>query len=298
MKIDLTKLKREKSIQELLEFSIINIDKPVEHTSFDVDSRVKGMLRLRKTSHFGTLDPMVTGVLPVALNRACKLLDYFMHRDKVYVGEMHIHKSVNKKDLEKEMKKFIGIIEQMPPIKSSVKRALRKRRVNDFKILKFDEEKRNVEFIADVEAGTYIRKLCSDLGDKLGCGAHMTKLRRTRAGLFDDKNLITIEKVFEVVEKYKQGDETGLRKILIPAEIITELYPVVQVKEELVKNLLQGKAIHKGIVKEVDKMKLGEVFLVFYKERFIGVYDRVEKKCKTKDDIYGKAKFVMQEMKG
>jgi len=296
--VNLTKLKQEKSIQELLEFSIINIDKPVEHTSFDVDSRVKNALGLRKTSHFGTLDPMVTGVLPVGLNRTCKLLDFFMHRDKVYVGEMHIHKPIDRKNLEEEMKKFIGIIEQMPPIKSSVKRALRKRKVNEFKILKFDKEKRNVEFLADVEAGTYIRKLCSDLGDKLGCGAHMTKLRRTKAGLFDDKDIVSIEKFFEAVKKYRQGDETLLREILIPAEIITELYPVVQAKENMVKNLLQGKAIHKDILKEVDKMKLGDIFLVFYEERFIGVYDRVNKKCKTKDDIYGKAKFVMQEMKG
>ena len=296
--MDLEKIRKNKSIKELLEFSIINVDKPSGPTSFDVVEKIMKIFGARKTGHFGTLDPKVTGVLPVAINRACKLTDFFMHRDKVYVGEMHLHKSVSRKDLEKEMKNFVGMIKQKPPVKSSVKRVLRKRRVNEFKILEFDEGKRNVKFLADVEAGTYIRKLCSDLGDILGCGAHMTKLRRTKAGIFDDESLVTIGKFFEAVEKYKQGDEILLRKILIPAEIISELYPVVQVEESMIKNLLQGKAIHKGIIKEVDNLELGVIFLVFNKERFIGVYDRVEKKCKTKDDIYGKAKFVMQEIKG
>jgi len=84
--VDLEKLKKEKSILELLEFGIINIDKPSGPTSFDVSHFVKKVLNLRKTSHFGTLDPKVTGVLPVALNRACKLTGFFLGEDKEYNG--------------------------------------------------------------------------------------------------------------------------------------------------------------------------------------------------------------------
>ena len=86
---------KEKPIQELLEFSIINVDKPAGMTSFDVVEKIRKILGLRKTSHFGTLDPMVTGVLPVALNRTCKLSGFFMGHDKEYVGKMKIHKEIS-----------------------------------------------------------------------------------------------------------------------------------------------------------------------------------------------------------
>ena len=94
--MDLEKIKKQKTIKELLEFSIINVDKPSGPTSFQIDEKIKKWLNLRKTSHFGTLDPKVTGVLPVALNRACKLSDYFMHKDKTYVGVMHLHEKIAK----------------------------------------------------------------------------------------------------------------------------------------------------------------------------------------------------------
>ena len=85
MKIDIEKIKQEKSIKELLEFGILNIDKPSGPTSFSVSDFVREKLKglgVRKTSHFGTLDPKVTGVLPIALNRACKLTGYFMKKKK------------------------------------------------------------------------------------------------------------------------------------------------------------------------------------------------------------------------
>ena len=100
MNIDIEKIRKEKPIKELLEFSIINIDKPTGPTSFSVSQFVKKSLNLRKTSHLGTLDPMVSGVLPVATNRACRLNDYLMHRDKTYVGIMRLHKEIDDKVLE------------------------------------------------------------------------------------------------------------------------------------------------------------------------------------------------------
>src|SRR3989344_879306 len=127
--IDIKKIREEKPIKELLEFCIINVDKPADCTSFDVADKIRRIFDARKTGHFGTLDPMVTGVLPVALNRACKLVGYFMHRDKTYIGKMQLHKDISKEELKKEMKKFIGKIKQMPPVKSAVKRQLREREV-------------------------------------------------------------------------------------------------------------------------------------------------------------------------
>src|SRR3989304_2134583 len=115
--IDIEKIKKGKTIAELLEFGIINIDKPSGPTSFDVSEFVMKTLGLRKTSHFGTLDPKVTGVLPIALNRACKLTGFFLGEDKEYVGIMRIHEDISIEKLKEVIdNKFIGKITQLPPV--------------------------------------------------------------------------------------------------------------------------------------------------------------------------------------
>ena len=135
MELNIETLKSQKTTKELLQFSIINIDKPTGPTSFSISKFVKDSLRLSKTSHLGTLDPQVTGVLPVALSRACRLNEYLMHRDKTYVGIMRLHEDISDEKLEKEIKSFIGKITQLPPKKSKVKREERIREVKKFEIL-------------------------------------------------------------------------------------------------------------------------------------------------------------------
>ena len=120
------------SILELLEFGIINIDKSSGPTSFNVSDFVRKSLGLRKTSHFGTLDPKVTGVLPIALNRACKLTGYFLGEDKEYVGIMRIHEKIGLKKIQKLInEKFLGNIKQIPPVRSRVARIEREREIMD-----------------------------------------------------------------------------------------------------------------------------------------------------------------------
>ncbi len=190
--MNIEKIKQQKSIQELLEFGIINIDKPAGCTSFDVVDKIRRILKLRKASHFGTLDPMVTGVLPIALNRACKLTGFFIGEDKEYVGEMRIHEDIELEKIEKMIReKFIGKIIQLPPVKSRVKRQEREREVMKFDLL--EKNGQNIKFHAEVQGGTYIRKLIHDLGQALGINAHMTKLRRTRAGIFLEKDSVKLE---------------------------------------------------------------------------------------------------------
>lgn len=245
--IDIDKIRKEKPLKELLEFSIINVNKPSRITSFGVVERIKNILGVTKTGHFGTLDLKVTGVLPIALGRACKLCEYFMHHDKVYVGKMHLHSDISEEKLKQEIEKFNGKIMQKPPVKSAVKRVLRQRTVNKFEITEKNE--RTASFIADVEAGTYIRKLIADLGENIG-GAHMTELKRIQAGLFKQENSYEIEEITKAFELWKEkADETKLREILIPAEIITELLPVVQVKpdEKIIRDLLNGIALKNRI---------------------------------------------------
>ena len=288
--INIQKIQSSKPIKEILEFCIINVDKPAGCTSFDTSEKIRKIFSGRKTGHFGTLDPMVTGVLPIALNRACKLIGYFMHHDKVYIGKFRIHSDINQKELANQMEKFTGKIKQLPPVKSAVKREIRERTINKFEIIKFN--KKIIEFIADVEAGTYIRKLISDLGDTIG-GAHMTELRRIRAGIFDIKNSYSISDIENAFEKFKKGDETELRRILIPAEIISEILPVVQVKEKNLKQILTGKPIFKKDIassnfEKLEASKNVNLFVAFLKDRFIGVYRII-----NEGDVVAKAEFVM-----
>lgn len=225
MNINIDKIKSEKSIKDLLNFSIINLDKPSGPTSFTVSSFVKHLLSLTKTSHLGTLDPMVSGVLPISLNRACRLSDYFMHRDKTYVGIMRLHSDVKKSELKKVIQKFIGKINQLPPVRSRVRRAERMREIKSFDILEVDGK--DILFKTRVQAGTYIRKLVHDMGEEIG-GAHMLELRRTEAGIFSEPSF-TLYDLEKAVGLFEKGDESLLRAMLIPGEMVCKVLPVLYI---------------------------------------------------------------------
>jgi len=277
----------EKPIQELLNFSIINMDKPAGPTSFGVDSIVKKMLNAKKISHAGTLDPAVGGVLPLMINRACRLSDYFMHRNKAYAGIMRVHREIERKELEKEISKFIGKIIQLPPVKSRVKRVEREREVFSFKIL--EQDGKDFLFETEVQAGTYIRKLCDDIGKQIG-GAHMLELRRTKAGIFSEESIVSLYQLEEAVNEWKKGNEKELRKILIPAdEALVKVMPKVEIKEEAIKQLLTGKPLFKqDVLSEKEKhIELEDKFALFSENRFIGVYRRVDE-----GEIIARAEFV------
>ncbi len=272
-------------LKDLLEFGIINIDKSSGPTSFNVSDFVRKKLGLRKTSHFGTLDPKVTGVLPIALNRACKLTGYFMGHDKTYIGIMRIHEEKNMEEIQKIIdKKFMGKIQQLPPVKSRVKRAIREREIMKFKLLEQDEK--NIVFEAKVQAGTYIRKLISDLGDDIG-GAHMLELRRTQAGIFEEKKSVTL---YEFEEALK--DEKKLEKIITPGEIIKTVYPVVEINKDNLIQIFTGKPIHRDNLINKKTFKKGETVCIFYKKQFIGMYEVI-----NSTEIFAKSKFVMQPIK-
>ena len=294
-------------IEKLLSFGIINIDKPSGPTSFTVSEHVmkqirKGGVKIRKTSHFGTLDPKVTGVLPVALGRACRLTGYFIGHDKIYIGIMQVHKENDIKTLQKLINNnFTGKIQQLPPIKSRVKRAIREREVKRWELLESSEDKKSFLFIAEVQGGTYIRKLCSDLGEmeEVG-GAHMLELRRIQAGVFNENDkefpitdLYELEKAIESLEK---GDETLIRKIVMPGEeAIKKIMNVVYVKNDKarIKQLLTGKPVYKEDVVarfDISKIKGNEIFAVFTggEDRFL----EIAQKPVGEGKVIGKSLFV------
>jgi len=291
MKINIEKLRQKKTINELLEFGIIILDKPENMTSFDVSDFVRRKLKLRKTSHFGTLDPMVTGVLPIALNRACKLTGFFLGEDKEYFGMMRIHDDISLEKIKEAIKKeFIGKIIQMPPVKSRVKRQEREREIKKFEIL--EKNGKDVSFIVECQGGTYIRKLVHDLGEEMGIGAHMIKLRRIRAGIFKEKQSMIKEQFEKAVEEYERGNEKNLREMIIPAEVVGTIYPAVEIRKEFIDKLLHGAPIdNKFLIKE-KKFEKNKIVSVFSEEQFIGMYKLVNEK-----NIFAKSEFVLQPIK-
>jgi len=290
--MNLEEIKSKKTTKELLEFGMINIDKPSGPTSFDISDFVRKKLGLRKTSHFGTLDPKVTGVLPIALNRACKLTGYFLGEDKEYVGIMRVHDEIDLEKVKKMIKnKFLGKITQMPPIKSRVKRQYRQREIKNFEL--FEKDDKNILFLAEVQGGTYIRKLLHDLGEELEIGAHMLGLRRIRAGIFKEETIVNLYDFEKAVDEYSEGkgNDELLRAIIIPAEIVGEVYPIVEINNGNLKSILTGKPIYKKDLKESTKVKKDEEITVLCEGKFIGMYKVIRGK-----DIFAKAQFVLQPL--
>ncbi|MBU2576592.1 MAG: RNA-guided pseudouridylation complex pseudouridine synthase subunit Cbf5 [Nanoarchaeota archaeon] len=275
-------------MKDLLNFSLINIDKPAGPTSYSISEFIQRQLNLSKTSHMGTLDPKVTGVLPITLGRACKLAGYFIKHDKSYVGVLETHKEQDIKKLQKLIdNKFMGKILQTPPHRSAVKREEREREVYSWKLTEASEDNKSFLFETRVQGGTYIRKLCSDLGDMIG-GAHMGELRRTEAGIFDESTLVKLDDFVEAVKEYKIGNEARLKKMLLPAEdAIRKVLPVVEVDKSAIKALHMGKPLLYSNVKGDLNLKPGEVFALFYENQFIGVYKKTDE-----ENIFGRSEFV------
>lgn len=294
--MNIEEIKSKKTINELLEFGIINIDKPSGPTSFSVSEYVCKRLNLRKTSHFGTLDPKVTGVLPVALNRACKLTGYFLGEDKEYSGVMRIHEEIDLDKIREIIKeKFLGKITQMPPVKSRVKRQDREREIYTFELL--EKNGKDILFRVKCEGGTYIRKLIDDLGKETGIGAHMLELRRISAGVFneEDKKYPTVNMYDfdKAVHEYENGNDELLRKIIIPGEVVGKAYPVLEIKGDDLQQILTGKPIHKKDVLKDEGWKVESIVSCFCNNQFIGMYKIFRGK-----EIFARPEFVMQKMGG
>jgi len=242
----------EKKLSELISRSVINVDKPTGMTSNDVVITIKKMFNLKRCGHTGTLDPRVTGVLIVALENATKAMPVMMRLDKEYEGVLYLHKDVDKTKLEKVISEhFIGEIIQVPPVKSHVARKARKRKVYYFDILEKNEK--NVKFRTKVESGTYIRKLCSDIGEKLGIKAHMKELRRIAVGHFKIAQSHSLDEIKNAYKSCKEGKETSLKNILIPIEKATS-----HVKKVYVKDLSVSSVRHGAPIKSSDIVKLGK----------------------------------------
>lgn len=196
----------------------VSLDKPPGPTSHEVVAWVKRVLDIEKAGHSGTLDPRVTGILPVMLGDATKIVESLLTAGKEYICLMRVHSSIPRNKVAGVCAEFEGVIYQKPPLKSSVKRQLRSREIYYLEILEIDGPR--VLMKVGCEAGTYIRKLCHDIGLALGTGAHMEELRRVKSGPFvEDGTLVTLHQLKDAYVIYKEtGDETKLRSVVQPVE--------------------------------------------------------------------------------
>lgn len=242
------------------EKSFVVIDKPPGKTSHKVAEIVRILLKQQKSGHLGTLDPDATGVLIVTLNKATKVFS-FLNQDKEYIGIMHMHRDVGKEELLEAFRKFTGEIIQIPPKRSAVKRAPRKRKIYSLDLLEISG--REVLFHVSCESGTYIRKLCSDIGEYLGSGAHLYELRRIKQGPISIDDAVTLYQLEEASrEFFLNNNPAPIEKIVKPVDILIP-FKKIYINQEYIKNLYSGQQIKKAWIKSSEDFEKNQTVAIF-----------------------------------
>ena len=290
---------------------IINVYKEAGYTSFDVVARLRGILKVKKIGHTGTLDPDATGVLPVCVGKATKLCDMLTDKDKVYEcvmalgietdtydmsGRILERKSVgaSEEEVRNAIECFVGDIMQVPPMYSALKVNGKKlyelaregieierkaRPVKIFSIDILDMKLPEVTMRIHCSKGTYIRSLCHDIGEKLGCGGAMRSLIRTRVSIFDIADARTLDEVERIV---KAGNLDG---IMMPLDQAFEGMPTVFVipDEDAIRLAINGAGIEQERVfaESLSSFDEGDKYRIYLPDnRFLGVYTFTDSKFK------------------
>jgi tRNA pseudouridine55 synthase len=249
---------------------IISLNKPKDITSQDAVTKVKKILKVKKAGHTGTLDPMATGLLLICINKATRLASYFLNLDKEYRAVMKLGESTDTQDaygkvisktdfieidkyiIEETLKSFKGNILQQPPMFSALKhegeplyKLARKgieierqsREVNIYDIELLNINMPYVTFRAVCSKGTYIRTLCDDIGKKLGVGAHLSELERTKIGTFRIEESLSIEEL-----KSLDINEPDSKGVYTMDEALSWM-PELKINEEMIKAVMHGNPI-------------------------------------------------------
>lgn len=242
----------DRSVGELLRGGVVILDKPSGPTSHQATAWARDALHLSRIGHGGTLDPYVSGVLPLTLGKAVRLTDVVLSSDKQYICLMRLHDDRPEKRIREVMGRFVGRIYQLPPVRSAVKRQLRIRRISRLEIL--DIRGREILFSVDCDAGTYVRTLCTDIGDVLGCGANMVELRRTRSGKMTESRAATLHDLRDAYVFWQQyGREDWLRSLILPMEVLVEPLPKIVVKATAVDAICHGADLNVGGIHMLDE---------------------------------------------
>lgn len=263
-------------IDELKNYGVINLDKPANPSSHEVVAWVKKILKIEKTGHSGTLDPKVTGCLIVCLNRATRLVKAQQSAGKEYVAIVKLHAAIdNENKLVKALDTLTGSVFQRPPLISAVKKVLRVRTIYESKLIEYDQEKEMGIFWVSCQAGTYIRTQCVHIGYYTGTGAHMLELRRVRSGaLKEDETMVTMHDVMDAQWMFDNfNDETYLRRVIMPLEILLVGYKRIVVKDTSVNAICYGAQLMlPGVLRYEEGIEIGqEVVLITTKGEAIAL---------------------------
>ena len=228
----------ERTLEQALRYGIILLDKPPGPTSHETVAWVKRMLGLEKAGHSGTLDPQVSGVLPLGLGEATKALGVLLLDSKEYHAVARFHSEPPPDQLSRVVSEFTGPIHQKPPQRSAVLRRTRTRRVHELEILERRERLALMRVLC--ESGTYVRKLIYDMGEVLGPGATMVELRRTRMAHFDESRLVTMHQLADAAAAWKEGDPSALSSVVLPVEAALAGIKAAVVRDSAVDAMCHG----------------------------------------------------------
>lgn len=286
---------------------IINVYKEAGFTSHDVVAKLRGILKQKKIGHTGTLDPAAIGVLPVCVGKATKVCELLTEKDKTYqavcrlgmvtdtqdatgkVLEEHSIAEITEQNLREVVASFQGEIEQIPPMYSAIKvdgkklyelaregktieRKPRKVNIMKIHIVQIDLEEQTFVMEITCSKGTYIRTLCHDIGQKLGVGAIMQSLVRTRVAGFHIKDALTLAQIEDLVQENK------LQEKMYAIEAIFSDYPKRKVLKEYSKNLANGNILKKDQLEDLPISLLAEMWInqsewsVAHKDEYM-IYD-------------------------
>jgi tRNA pseudouridine55 synthase len=292
---------------------ILNIFKPKGISSYQAVKEVRNILGIPKAGHTGTLDPSASGVLLVCIGQATKIAEFLVGMEKHYQGEMILGISTDSQDSEgkivqrREIKtdidekriidifqKFTGVISQIPPMFSAVhykgerlyrlarkgievKRSSKEIKIYKLNLMNFNQKTAIIKFEVICSKGTYIRTLCNDIGDELGCGAHLLNLVRIKVGNFsieDSLNLEELKKEKSLGERY-----------LISIDSALDEFDKITVKSEATKTVLNGGMISSEQIIEIPnrpKIRKNNFFKIFDLEgNFLSISASIKKNGKN-----------------
>ena len=277
---------------------VLNINKPAGWTSQDVCAKLRGRLHIKRIGHTGTLDPMATGVLPVCIGKATRIIEYYDNDFKTYHAGMKLgittdtldstgtvleEKAVliREEDIRKAFEEYTGKVSQIPPkysaLKINGKRAYElAREGKDFEIkareimilsneiTKLDIESGEIEFDVTCSKGTYIRTICDDIGRGLGCGAVMTSLVRTKSGYFD------ISEALDLIEIIEKTDE-DIEKLVIPMDETLINLGMVKLNDNRFTAFVNGNPSGTGYRVIKEPVSPAGAYRVYNRGRFLGI---------------------------
>ena len=281
---------------------IINVNKPAGWTSQDVCAKLRHVLHIRKIGHTGTLDPMATGVLPVCMGKATRIIEYYDRDSKSYHAVMKLgvtsdtlditgeileragYSNVDEKAVREAFKAYTGHVMQVPPkysaLKIDGKRAYDLARegksfeikpreiiIYENNVTKIDLEAGEIGFDVVCSKGTYIRTICDDIGRVLGCGAVMTALTRTGSGYFRIEDAHMLDEIIETAEK----GEAELKKLIIPADVTLEKLGKISLNDNRITAFMNGNSSRSGSFRVTKPSEFDELYRVYGNDCFKGV---------------------------